>query len=147
MHFRADKSEPILEVSPVQTKVLIRDESPSGQTLHSFTLDCLTETLTVRELLRARIWQEVQDHHQQQGEVFHGLVQPNDAERVLNGAKLRTPRPIDWEAQLRRAVEAFETNGFFLLIGDRQAESLDEAFDIGVETEVQFVKLTPLVGG
>jgi len=66
---------------------------------------------------------------------------------VLNGAKLRTPRTIDWEAQFRRACEAFESNGFFMLIGDRQAESLEEAFDIGVETEVQFVKLTPLVGG
>jgi len=29
----------------------------------------------------------------------------------------------------------------------RQADLLDEEFDIGVETEVQFVKLTPLVGG
>ena len=125
----------------------ITDATPSGERLHSFTLDSLNERMTVREILRARIWQEVQDHHQQHGAVFRGLVEPTGAERVLNGAKLRTPRPIDWEAQFRRACEAFESNGFFMLIGDRQAESLEEAFDIGVETEVQFVKLTPLVGG
>jgi hypothetical protein len=101
----------------------------------------------VRAILRARIWQEVADYNQRPPEVFRGLVQPTHAEGVLNGAKLRAPRTIDWEAQFRRACEAFETNGFFMLIGDRQAESLDEEFDIGVETEVQFVKLTPLVGG
>lgn len=125
----------------------ISDATPTGEKLHSFTLDHLAERLTVREIIRARIWQEVQDHNQRAGEVFRGLIQPGDAERVLNGVRLRTPREIDWEAQFRRACEAFETNGFFMLIGDRQAESLDEAFDIRVETEVQFVKLTPLVGG
>ena len=125
----------------------ITDATPTGERLHSFTLDSLTERMTVREILRARIWQEVQDHNQQPHENFRGLIQPTNTERVLNGAKLQTPRVIDWEAQFRRACEAFETNGFFMLIGNRQAESLDEAFDIGVETEVQFVKLTPLVGG
>jgi hypothetical protein len=38
----------------------LRDATASGQTLHTFTLADLTERLTVRELLRARIWQEVQ---------------------------------------------------------------------------------------
>ncbi|MEO8350342.1 MAG: hypothetical protein ABI680_01345 [Chthoniobacteraceae bacterium] len=124
------------------------DASPSGETLHSFTLDHLAERLTVREILRARIWQEVADFNQHPQETFNGLVQPGDVERTLNRAtKPGEPRQIDWEAQFRRACEAFDANGFFVLIGDRQAESLDEEFDIGVETEVQFVKLTPLVGG
>ena len=125
----------------------ITDATPSGERLHSFTLDSLNERMTVREILRARIWQEVGDHNQKTGAVFRGLVEPTGAERVLNGAKLRTPRTIDWEAQFHRACEAFGSNGFFMLIGERQAESLEESFDIGVETEVQFVKLTPLVGG
>jgi hypothetical protein len=134
----------------VQTKVLIRDESPSGQTLHSFTIDCITETLTVRELLRARIWQEVQDHNQSaaaSAREFRGLVQPTDTERTLNGFKFSKPRTLDWEEQFRRACEAFERNGFFVLVGDRQAESLDEAFQVKADTEVSFVKLMPLVGG
>ena len=36
---------------------------------------------------------------------------------------------------------------FFLLIADRQAESLDEVFEIDLDCEVSFVKLVPLVGG
>jgi len=39
--------------------LLIHDETTSGQKTNSFTLDCLTERMTVRELLRARIYQEV----------------------------------------------------------------------------------------
>ena len=127
--------------------LLIHDETTSGQRTNSFTLDCLTERLTVRELIRARIYQEVQDYHLQQPEHFRGLVEPTAAERTLNGYKLKAKREIDWQEQFQRACEGFERNGFFVLVGHRQAETLDEAFEVKVDTEVSFVKLVPLVGG
>lgn len=37
--------------------------------------------------------------------------------------------------------------GFSLFVGNGQTESLDDVFEIKVETEVSFVKLAPLVGG
>jgi hypothetical protein len=125
----------------------IHDETTSGAKTNTFTLDCLTERMTVRELLRARICQEVQDYNQKEPEYFRGLVEPTDAERVLNGYKLKTKRKIDWQEQFNRSLEAFERNGFFVLVGDNQAESLDQEFDVKVDTEVSFVKLVPLVGG
>jgi hypothetical protein len=103
--------------------------------------------MTVRELIRARIYQEVQDYNLKTPEYFRGLVEPTQAERVLNGYKLKARRKIDWEDQFRKACEAFERNGFFILVGDRQAESLDEEFVVKVDAEVSFVKLVPLVGG
>ncbi len=36
-------------------------ETTSGQKTNTFTLECLTERMTVRELIRARIYLEVQD--------------------------------------------------------------------------------------
>jgi hypothetical protein len=125
----------------------IHDETPSGQKTNTFTLDCLTEKMTVRELLRARIYQEVQDYNQKEPEYFRGLIEPTNAERVLNGYKLKARRKIDWQQQYQRALEAFERNGFFVLVGDQQAESLDQEFAVAVDTEVSFVKLVPLVGG
>jgi len=127
--------------------LLIHDETTSGQRTNSFTLDCLTERLTVRELIRARIYQEVQDFDLQQPEHFRGLVEPTAAEHTLNGYKLKAKRQIDWQEQFQRACEAFERNGFFVLVGHRQAETLDESFEVKVDTEVSFVKLVPLVGG
>jgi hypothetical protein len=125
----------------------IKDETASGHKTNVFTLACLTERMTVRELIRARIYQEVQDYNQKEPEYFRGLIEPTNAERVLNGYKLKAKRKIDWEEQFKRALEAFERNGFFVLVGNRQAESLDEEFDVKVDTEVSFVKLVPLVGG
>jgi len=125
----------------------IYDETASGQKTNTLTLDCLTEYLTVRELIRARIYQEVQDYNLKQPEYFRGLVEPTHAEKVLNGYKLKEKRKIDWEQQYQKALEAFERNGFFVLVGDRQAEGLDERFEVKVDTEVSFVKLVPLVGG
>src|SRR5882757_6494564 len=101
--------------------LLIHDETTSGQKTSSFTLDCLTERLTVRELIRARIYQEVQDYNLKEPEYFRGLVEPTQAERTLNGFKLKAKRKIDWQEQFQRACESFERNGFFILVGSRQA--------------------------
>jgi hypothetical protein len=125
----------------------IHDETTSGQKTNTFTIDCLTERLTVRDLIKARIYQEVQDYNLKQPEYFRGLVEPTQAERVLNGYKLKARRKIDWQEQYQRALEAFDRNGFFVLVGDKQAERLDQEFQVKVDAEVSFVKLVPLVGG
>ncbi len=125
----------------------IHDENASGEKMNSFTLECLTERMSVRELIRARIYQEVQDYNLKEPEYFRGLVEPTQAERTLNGFKLKGKRKIDWQEQLQRACEAFERNVFFVLVGDRQAVALDDEFEVTVETAVSFVKLVPLVGG
>ncbi len=127
--------------------ITVVDETLNGERVHSFTLDSLTESMTVRELIRARIYQEVDDYNKTQPEDFRGLVDPRGAEKVLSGMRLKKRRKIDWEDQYEKACKAFETNGFFILIGDRQAETLEESFEVKVDTEVSFVKLVPLVGG
>jgi hypothetical protein len=129
------------------TTLTVHDETTSGQKTNTFTIDCLTERLTVRDLIKARIYQEVQDYNLKEPEYFRGLVEPTQAERVLNGFKLKARRKIDWQEQYQRALEAFDRNGFFVLVGDKQAESLDQEFEVKVQTEVSFVKLVPLVGG
>jgi hypothetical protein len=74
-------------------------------------------------------------------------VQPTDAEQTLNGFRVRDHRQIDWKQQSERACDAFERNGFFVLVDDRQPDSLDEEITVGPDTRVSFVKLVPLVGG
>jgi hypothetical protein len=130
----------------------IRDETTSGDVYGERPLEFPTERITVRDLIRERVYQEVQDFNRDQGErVFRGLVQPSGAERVLNGKqtefRLKEHRQIEWKPQFEKAIDAFEHNGFFILIDDRQAESLDQEFVIGHGTLVSFVRLTPLVGG
>jgi hypothetical protein len=127
--------------------VTIRDETLAGESLRAWALEVTSERLTVRELIRSRVYQEVQDYNAKQGQVYHGLVQPEDAEKTLNGWKLTKPRLLDWKRQFERAVEAFEANQVLILVNDRQAESLDQEFAIAPGTSVTFLRLTPLVGG
>jgi len=112
-----------------------------------FVLDFLTERITVRELIRSRVYQEVKDYNTRQPEYFRGLVQPTEAEQTLNGYKLRQPRQIDWEQQFENAIAAFQRNSFIILVDDEQVTELQEEIVIAPETSVTFLKLVPLVGG
>ena len=125
----------------------VYDEGPTGQRDEVIKLDFLTARITVRELIRKRVYEEVREYNAKTPEYFRGLVQPSDAERVLNGYKLRKARKIDWEQQYEKAIEAFNRNGYFILVDDRQVESLEQEFDIKIGTEVSFVKLVTLAGG
>jgi hypothetical protein len=130
----------------------IRDETAAGSVFSERPLEFPSERITVRELIRERVYQEVQDFNRAQGEqVFHGLVQPTDTERILNNQRpeyrFKQRRAIDWKEQFEKAIEAFQSNGFFILIDSKQAEHLDQQFTITPSTEVSFVKLTMLVGG
>ena len=102
---------------------------------------------TARELIRCRIREEVQRHNESPAEVFHGLVQPEESERILNGFRMHGPRLLNWEVQFERACSSFLRNGFLLIVNGRQVLDLDEPLALEPESEVQFVKLVPLIGG
>jgi hypothetical protein len=134
----------------------IRDETASGSVTNELTLDLLDETITVRELIRSRVYQEVDEHNRRvrqakaEGTPFNGLVTPTAVEKQLNagrGTGRPVAREIDWKKQFEAACEAFGRNGFFILVDDKQAEDLDEKITLRATSTVSFVKLTPLVGG
>jgi hypothetical protein len=129
------------------TTITVRDETPGRGTTNELTLDFLTERVTVRELIRGRVYQEVQDYNRTAPGYFRGLVQPAEAEKVLNGYKIRQGRQLDWKEQYQKALEAFEANGVLILVDDRQVERLDEEVELRAGTRVTFLRLVPLVGG
>ena len=134
----------------MSTTLKIRDETTFSLRRdddRDFTLDVPEARITVLDLIRARVYWEVHEYNLDQPEYFQGLVQPSDAERSLNGIKMRRRRRIDPEKQFELAKRAFYSNGFILLVDDRQVDELEEEIDIRPETTVTFLKLLPLVGG
>ena len=127
--------------------IAVFDETTAGTKTRVLTLDSLEAKVTARELIRMRVYQEVQDYNRTKGEIFRGLVQPTATERVLNGYKVKECRQIDWEEQFKKAVEAFASNGFIILVDKQQVDQLDQVITLGADTEVSFLKLVPLVGG
>ncbi|MGK7890313.1 MAG: hypothetical protein AB4042_13340 [Leptolyngbyaceae cyanobacterium] len=145
-----DQTEPAVIHDDSTNHLTIRDSiNLASSDDHSpvFVLDFLTDRITVRELIRSRVYQEVKDYNTQQPEYFRGLVQPTEAEQTLNGFRVRKPRQIDWEKQFNLAITAFESNGFLILVDDEQVVELEEEIIITPQTEVTFLKLVPLVGG
>lgn len=128
-------------------KLTIQDESMTGKLLHQLILEVESETITVQELIRARVYAEVEAYNDKKPGLFNGLVQPEEAERVLNGYSLKKNRNIDAEKQYYIALNAFQKNGFFMLVDNYQIGDLEEPIIVGDDTKVSFVRLTPLVGG
>lgn len=126
--------------------VSILDETTTGERRSAGALQCDTATLTLREIIRLRVKQEVERFNATEHEVFQGLIQPEETERILNGVpEGRTV--LDWEKQYAKAILAFKGNGFLLFVDDRQAADLDEAINLTAQTRITFLKLVPLQGG
>jgi hypothetical protein len=127
--------------------VTVVDETSTGERGPELTLEFLTERVSVREIIRSRVYEEVTEYNARgvTGR-FHGLVQPTDDERLLNGPPAR-PRRVDWETQFEVALTAFRRNGFLLLVDEHQCLDLDEEVDLHHDSIISFLKLVPLVGG
>ncbi|MFP2995191.1 hypothetical protein ABN763_04745 [Spongiivirga sp. MCCC 1A20706] len=123
--------------------VTIIDQTISGETKNQIKVD-LNESVTAEDIIKARVTQEVENYNSRAANVFKGLVQPTNREQQLNDKKFK---PIDVEKQVYVALDAFQKNGFFILVNDHQLSEIDEKVTINENTEISFVKLTPLVGG
>jgi hypothetical protein len=99
-------------------RLLFVDETTAGARDTAFALDVPGGSLPLRDVIRARIHEE-----------------------VARGLK------VDAEAQCEAAFQAFARNGFLVLVGDRQITDLDEPVTGQADVEVTFLKLIPLVGG
>jgi hypothetical protein len=104
-----------------------------------------SERITLRELIKRRIDEEVADLNAGRDDV-RPLVMPTEQERRLNKAKPSRQR-IDAGKQLAAAVEAFERTRIVVIVDGKQMTELDRPITVSPDTEVRFLKLVPLVGG
>ena len=110
----------------------VRDETTAGDTLAELELQLSSEQVTVRELIRARVHQEVRRHNAERATTpFRGLVQPSPKERSLNPSPVERFRRVDPDKQTAVAVEAFQRGHVLLLVDDRQVTELDTAVTLG----------------
>ncbi|WP_324026039.1 hypothetical protein QSV08_01790 [Maribacter sp. BPC-D8] len=126
----------------------IKDATFTGDILNQIEIAVKNERTTVKELISARVESEVNAYNDKLPEYFKGLIQPSEAEKTLNGFKLKNRgKQIDVEKQILVALDAFQKNGYFILIDNKQAEDLEQEVLVSTSTEIAFVKLTQLVGG
>lgn len=127
--------------------ITIKDETFSGKLLQEISLQFKSDTVSVKDIITERVNAEVNNYNTKLPQYYNGLIEPTDAEKTLNGYKLKPKKVIDAEKQVYTALDAFQKNAFFILIDNIQSESLEQLVALRKETIVSFVKLTPLVGG
>jgi hypothetical protein len=127
--------------------ITINDETTSGVITNQIKVSFSSELTTVKDIIEARVYAEVEAYNNKMPEYYKGLIKPSDAEQTLNGYKVKDKKRVDAEKQVYTALDAFNKNGYFVLIDNIQAESLEQMVVINSKTTVSFVKLTPLVGG
>lgn len=125
----------------------VRDETTSGEITMEFELKVLSEKITIRELIKKRVFEEVDNYNINAPNMFRGLIQPTESEQLLNGFKIKKNKKVDREKQYCIAIESFGSTSFIVLVDGRQAQDLDEEIIITAKTLVSFLKLVPLVGG
>jgi hypothetical protein len=103
-----------------------------------------TEASTLRQVIAERVRHEVDAFNRNRPEVYHGLVAPEEAERLLNGYDLKRVRELDPEVEIDRTLRAFEKHAFVVFANGEQVTSLDESLQT---EELEFIKLVPLAGG
>jgi hypothetical protein len=131
----------------VTVDLAIRDQASSGRESWDWVLEGIDPRITLRDLIRTRVREEVARFNADHARVFRGLVQPAGSALATDGYVVRPGRTIDWEQQADAAEAAFLANGFFVIVGERQVTDLDAALDLDAGTLVRFVRLVPLVGG
>lgn len=127
--------------------ITIQDENFSGTVLNEIALFFQSETVSVKEIIEQRVLQEVARYNEKATEIYRGLVRPSEMEIVLNGFKAKHKIIIDGEKQVYVALNAFQKNGFFILIDDKQVDSLEMQVQLSPVSKISFIKLVPLVGG
>ena len=135
-----------LRPDPQEFSVTIRDENLPRTEVVELLLTLSSQKLTARDLIAERVRAECDQRlFDRMGRLASRLINPGEKEQALNGEKM--PRLSDPDRQVALALSAFESNGFVLLVDDRQVEGLDEDIVIREDSVVTFLKLTPLVGG
>jgi hypothetical protein len=127
--------------------VTINDTTGVGKITNKINVSFRQDNVTVRDIIAARVEKEVSEYNNKKPDYFMGLVQPTHAERTLNGYKMKERKHIDAEKQVYVALDAFMKNAYFILIDNKQAETLEQEVKITTTSNIRFVKLTPLIGG
>lgn len=127
--------------------IIISDELLNGTVTNQVEIQVENEAISVEELICKRVSIEVENYNSRLPEYFNGLVEPLDAEKTLNGYKLKKRQLIDAEKQAYIALDAFQKNGFFILVDNEQVDDLNRKIALKSTSKISFIKLTPLVGG
>lgn len=116
---------------------------PTGQRLSHLQLALPAARLVMRELIAHKVRQEVEEYlaHQRSG-LSGEYLSP---EELLGAMSSITPGAV--EDEIARAQQAFAARAYMIVVDNRRVWDLEDTLTLGPTTQVEFIKILPLVGG
>jgi len=138
---------PMIGTADKDINIILRDADLPQTDVVDAVLPFSSSVVTTQELIAERVRAECDKRlPDRMASRLLRLDALNEAEQAEFQAQLSTAVE-NVDLQIERALEAFETNGFLLLVDETQVTDLDEEVHLGSGSVVTFVQLTPLVGG
>src|SRR5689334_17427441 len=100
----------------MKTVLTIKDQLSAGKITNEINVSFDQELVTVKDIIEARVLKEVESYNNTKPEYFQGLVQPSNAERTLNGYRMKERKKVDGEKQVYIALDGFNKNVYFVLV-------------------------------
>ncbi len=130
-------------------------------------LNLLEERLTVAELIQRAVEEGVREEAVKRAQKMPGLLgifAPEEAKqrgylteeeiatqqqqgKIHSPNQLNSSSTTDARAQVKKALRAFQVGTYIVLIDNKRVKTLDEEITFSLTTSVQFLRLTPLIGG
>jgi len=119
---------------------------PTGQRLSQVCLTLPTTTLVVGELIAHKVRQEVEEclAHQRLG-LSGEYLSPEELLRAAGPRAGVMPGAVADE--ISRAQQAFAARAYMIVVDNRRVWRSDEVLTLHAQTQVEFIKILPLVGG
>lgn len=118
---------------------------PTGQRLLHTQLSLPAAALTLRELIACKVRQEVAECAAGQHPCLSGeYLSPEILIRAVSPDMLA---PGEVNAEVARAQQAFVARDYMIVLNNRRVFDLEEVVIFHPQTQVEFIKILPLVGG
>jgi len=116
--------------------VTIHDRTSTGDPTGTITLPGLPDGITLRQLIRLRVREEVARANVGAWRILLGLITPAHQTRTT----------LDGQAQTDAAIDLFLANGYIVLVNGVQVTDLETRIDLKRDPDVRFIRLTLLEG-
>jgi len=146
----------------VEVRTRVAGAAPGEAALEPITLDLLREQMTVAELITMTVEEQVRDlivNRRLDAEKARQLLDrqyltDEEARRQAEQGAIRFPNAktvkmpeIDVQAEVRKALAAFEAGVFAVFVDGFQPDTLGDVITLDYNSKVTFLRMTPLVGG
>lgn len=119
--------------------VTVHDETSTGSILNLLKITLHQNQLSAKELIRIRVYQEVQNYNTKRTRCYRGLVQPEGSEPVINGYRMKRRYKLNPERIFKNALRSFEQKGFSILVNEHPVNDPNQEIEIGTETRLSFL--------